>query len=394
MKVLRVVTLGSATGKYGGPFDTSISQARILSEYPEVYVTVLAGHLRGDKPAVETGAVDFISREVHSWVGRVGFAGLFSWSLLKQLFRQIRRTDVVHISFSRELVPLLAAIIGIVLRKPLVLQPHGMLTARTSRLHRLADHVIRTVYRRANCVIALTGVEKNDLVTWASRSEKPPIEVLGNPLPFAPTAGFNAEAGLRPVDKKAVFIARLHRRKRVADFVEACRFAESRNWSDEYEVVGPDQGDAAQVISASRSLSNLTYRGAVPSNEIDGILRAASVFVLTSENEPWGNVLVAALKFGLPVVVTESAALADEIRDNQLGIVVPDRSPEAVAIAVHAILTEVWRTPEGGLAAEEYAAERFDQDAIKATLFDLYRRVNQRMDVGQTDTVARRHAAG
>lgn len=385
MKILRVVTLASATGKYGGPFDTSVSQARLVATEYGMHATVFAGHVRGDLPALDSEPFAFVSPSVNSWVPRAGFAGVFSWSLLKELLRQTRNADVVHISFAREAVPLCAAIVAALYRRSIVLQPHGMLTARTSRMHRLLDLLVLKLYRRASLVIALTDVEKDELEAWAGTAQQPTIRILGNPLPFAANRvseePLDADVGS---SQHAVFIARLHSRKRVGDFIEARRIAECRGWQDEYEVIGPDQGEGSLVIAASKNTSRLSYRGAVAPREIDSILRTAGVFVLTSENEPWGNVLVAALERGLPVVVTESAALAREIGKNYLGLVVPDRSPEAVASAVHAILSGSWRSPAESAHAEFFAAKRFDQETLRAALTQIYREAHENLHSAQT----------
>jgi glycosyltransferase involved in cell wall biosynthesis len=165
----------------------------------------------------------------------------------------------------------------------------------------------------------------------------------------------------------------LEPRKRVSDFVEARRIAHARGWDEVYEVVGPDQGDGDAVTAAVASTPGLLYRGAVQASEIDAILSTAGVFVLTSSNEPWGNVLVAALARNIPVVVTRSAALAEEIEQSRLGLVVPDKSPAAVAEAVHQILTTQWRTSQDESAAKAFAAKRFDQTTIRETLADVYR---------------------
>ena len=312
--------------------------------------------------------MDVVVLAVRRLTGESGFTTCISWRMFLELIRQVRRADIVHVSYAREIIPLLAAGVAIGLRKPLVIQPHGMLTARTSRLHQLVDIVARPVFRKASRIIALTSVEKDQLQTWSGLDDTGPFDVIGNPLPYEPKEGTMAETST----SKAVFIARLEPRKRVIDFVQARQVAHANGWTELYEVFGPDQGDGEMVRQAASHTSGLVYRGAVPATQIDGILDNAGVFVLTSSNEPWGNVLVAALVKALPVVVARSAALAEEIDQNHLGIVVPDGKPEAVAQAVHLILTERWRTPEQEEVALKFAKQRFDQVGIQKLLLDTY----------------------
>lgn len=366
--MLRVVTLASATGKYGGPFDTAVSQSRLTSGELGTRTTFLAGHLRNDAPVLDSTALDVVVRPVRKIAGVAGFATCISWRICLELVRQVRRADLVHVSYARELIPLLAAGLAIGFRKPLVVQPHGMLTARTSRLHQIVDFIARPIFRKASRIIALTAVEKAQLLDWSGLDDAGPFDVIGNPLPYEPQNG-----PVSSTTPKALFIARLEPRKRVCDFLEARRRAHAYGWDELYEVVGPDQGDGEAVRLAVSSTPGLIYRGAVPATQIDGILDTAGVFVLTSTNEPWGNVLVAALVKGLPVIVARSAALAEEIDQNHLGVVVPDGDPEAVAQAVHLILTGRWRTPEEEEIASNFAKQRFDQAGIRKLLLTAYR---------------------
>lgn len=362
-----MVTLASATGKYGGPFDTAVSQARLTAHVDGVQVSLLAGHLAHDAPEMDGIGFNFITPKVSRIIAGSGFVSCFSWKMLAAIFLQVRESDVVHVSFSRELVPLTSSIIAIALRKSLVLQPHGMITARTSRIHRVVDLVARPIFAKATRVIALTELERSQLDCWASTSRVNRVDVIGNPLPYVPSSVAD-----NPVPDRAVFIARLEPRKRVLDFVEARRVAYANGWPEAYEIIGPDQGDGHAVMSAVSSTPGLYYRGAVPSSAIESVLATAGVFVLTSENEPWGNVLVAALATNVPVVVTRSAALAEEIKQNNLGLVVPDGDPSAVAGAVHRVLGGQWRTTEQAETAKAFAKERFNQEAIRQKLLATY----------------------
>ncbi|WP_168223581.1 glycosyltransferase family 4 protein [Pseudarthrobacter sp. NIBRBAC000502772] len=361
--------MASATGRYGGPFDTAVSQSRLTAGEAGIRTTLLAGCLPNDAPNIRADAFNISMPGVRMLVPRVGFTSCISWAMCRELVRQVRLADLVHVSYARELIPLLASILAIGLRKPLVIQPHGMLTARTSRLHKIVDLVARPVFRKATRTIALTVVERAHLQDWSGVRDLEQFSVIGNPLPFEPK---HDSAGRADPMRRAMFIARLEPRKRVSDFLEAKRLANSWGWDELYEVVGPDQGDGEAVALAAAEVPGVIYRGAVPAAEVDSILDTAGVFVLTSKNEPWGNVLVAALLKGIPVVVTESAALAKEIGQNHLGIVVQDSKPEEVARAVHSILFEEWRSPEQKSAARHFAAQRFNQASIRDQLVSTY----------------------
>lgn len=358
-RILRVVTLASRTGKYGGPFDTATRQARIVDDmgFP---TTLLAGVLDNDQPtrSSESGLVELIFPKVQRWLPGSGFVGLMSISLIQCMRREIKKADLVHVSASRELIPCLAMAICIILRKPFVAQPHGMLTSRTSLGHQIVDVIVRHLVGRSRGIIALTQVEAEAIATWSRGNSE--VTVLGNPVPD----GVSARSVPKAPVSEALFVARLHPRKRVIVFADAARIAYERGWNDRYAIVGPDGGDLPLLENALRENPNLRYEGAISAASVTDRVQSTGVFVLPSENEPWGNVLAVAIASGVPAVVSQSAALAGAIADYNAGAVIPDADPAALAEAVHVLLTngdEYARANSGALKMADEKLSRGQQ---------------------------------
>lgn len=375
MKVVRIVAVASRSGRYGGPYDTAVSQARLIGEESNYPVRLLAGHLRDDKPDMAGfgHTIRPVLVPVKNWIPLAGFPGLFSFNFLAAAIREVRNADVVHVSFARELIPVVGSIIAKILRKTLVVQPHGMLTTPKPGLkQKIFDIMVKPLYRRAHGGIALTETEAEDLQQWVGPKGSPgEMHILGNPLPFQVEGARPSSITTPPI---ILFAGRLHPRKRVSVFVEAAAVSSREGWAERYVIHGPDHGDGPYVQERSAQLGNLSYEGAISSHALSKVLASAHAFVLTSRNEPWGNVLVAALFAGVPVVVTRSAALANEIERNHMGLVVPDDDPAAVARSVHAIVEGKWRSEEQREAAAAYSSKRFSQSAISASLLDIYKR--------------------
>lgn len=364
--VLRVVTLASATGRYGGPYDTARRQA-ILADEAGCEVTLCAGFIGGDRPQYlpNSGPNEGLFR-VGQLVPGIGFSGLFSITAARAIVREVRRSDVVHVSYARELVPMYTAIISRIFRKRLVLQPHGMLTSRTSRANTLLDLIVVPIMRQADLVVALTKQEMTDLMAL---SGLPAIKfkILGNPIPLEVR---HPDAPRTASSTSVLFIARLHPRKRVGDFLKAAAIADVEGLTGRYVVIGPDEGELDLVKQTN--LKNFIYLGAVPGSEVTSHVDDCGVFALVSKNEPWGNVLVTALALGRPVVVTSSSALASEIRRYDAGIVVDDSDPQQIAEAVHSLLVDesLYRLKSSN--ALRLSAETLGRDIQVRGLCELY----------------------
>ena len=328
--VVNYVLLASSSGKYGGPFDTSVGQCTLVEDRGAVLV---AGEFKNDEP--KSISVPHRLHYVRHLARQKTFIDVTSWHQVVELW-MAASAKVMHISFARSVGPLLALALGRVRGSKLVLQPHGMLTSRITFMHQLLDFlVIKPLIPRSAKVVALTTQEANELIDWLPRLE-PQIRVIGNPT-LNPRKTRRAEG----TSNSALFVARLHSRKRVMIFADASKAALENNWPERYAVLGPDEGDLQELLRRTSRQPNFSYLGATDTAGVIDALENCGVFVLTSVREPWGNVLVTAIALGKPVVVTASSALAAVVAESKCGIVVPDEDPIAVALAVHEILEPI-----------------------------------------------------
>ena len=77
------------------------------------------------------------------------------------------------------------------------------------------------------------------------------------------------------------------------------------------------------------------FLGAVPHTELPRVLRAADVFLLTTEPpESFGIVLAEAMACGLPAIATDYPGVRAVLDDGETGLIVPRGDPVAVAEAI------------------------------------------------------------
>lgn len=325
--IVRYVLLGSSKGLYGGPFDTTIAQHKLVPFYFEHVVT---GYFAGDMPKIRSGSVYF--HRVRHIFGRKDFIDVSSISQIMSLWR-VAGAGLVHISFARGLGPMILLVFCRLRQSKVVLQTHGMITSRRSRLHSVLDVLLTRRLIPSDClVIALTKVEEQALRFWYPKLADR-IRVIGNPVLTSELDKFHCGKSL-----SAIFIGRLHQRKDVISFAEASKLAEHSGWPERYMVLGPDEGDLEALLTLTSDSRNFEYLGSTNQEGVLEKLRTCGVFVLTSRDEPWGNVLATAIFLGKPVVLTSSSALAQLVDSYEAGIVVDDGDAEGIANAVHKIL--------------------------------------------------------
>lgn len=103
--------------------------------------------------------------------------------------------------------------------------------------------------------------------------------------------------------------------------------------------------------------------GRVPREELDHYFRTCSCFCMPSRLEPFGLVYVEAMKHGRPVVATTVGDIPDIVAHGHTGLLVPPGDVDALAEALHDVLSAPVRAREMGLAGMDQA-RKFSWDFI------------------------------
>ena len=367
MNVLHVVTLVTPDGAYGGPVRVAFNQAReIRSQGHSVTIT---GACRGYREPPQ----DLDGTSVHLFKARqvipfTGFAGIASLSTILWIFKHRKDIDVMHVHLGRDMVSMPAALLGLLLRKRLIVQTHGMIVK--------SDHVIapvldtfftRPILRRADAVLYLTSSERDALLEVESDIHAQP---LPNGVPV-PSASANPDG-----DKVDVlFLARLHERKRPTFFVETGAKILADGIDARFSLVGPDEGEGAKVREAIDRAGdhgeNLNWEGPLPPEETAERMARASIYVLPSVDEPFSMSVLEAMAIGLPVVITHSCGLAETVRASGCGIVV-DHTQESLTGAVRRLIEDPALRRQMGDAGNRAALDNFSMDLIGRNLISIY----------------------
>jgi glycosyltransferase involved in cell wall biosynthesis len=125
------------------------------------------------------------------------------------------------------------------------------------------------------------------------------------------------------VDQPAVlYAAKFTKRKRPGDVLKAARQLKCES-KRPFTVVMAGSGELEpelRTFCADYGLDNVVFTGFVNQSELPALYGAADVFVLPSENEPWGLAVNEAMCAGLPVVVSrEVGCVPDLVRDGVNG---------------------------------------------------------------------------
>lgn len=118
------------------------------------------------------------------------------------------------------------------------------------------------------------------------------------------------------VDRPVIlYAAKFTNRKRPGDLLQAVRHLRSQT-DREFTVVMAGSGELENGLRAfcsEHGLSNVVFIGFVNQSQLPALYAASDVFVLPSEQEPWGLAVNEAMCAGLPIVVSREVGCARDL---------------------------------------------------------------------------------
>ena len=232
-------------------------------------------------------------------------------------------------------------------RGRIVVSEHGILSAQYAdwgRAHRLGLRSSMGIgYRMADLRVGVSGGVVQDM---AALSGMPPtsFEVIHNPVPTRPMPSAQAmqqAEALWATPRGGARIVHVGSLKPVKNHPLLLRaFAQIPDPQVRLMLVGTGQGEAGlRALAADLGIAGrVIFSGFHP--DPTPFYWTADLFVLSSDYEGFGNVIVEALACGTPVVSTDCPSGPAEILEHgKYGSLVPVGDPDALAKAMEAALT-------------------------------------------------------
>jgi glycosyltransferase involved in cell wall biosynthesis len=122
------------------------------------------------------------------------------------------------------------------------------------------------------------------------------------------------------------------------------------------------------------------FHGFIPDDKLMEYYNRCTVFVMpstSSAQEGFGMVLLEALACGTPVITTDIAGVARDIKENKAGIIVPVKDARALAVAILDILKDKKKTGEMGQRGRKLVEAKYGWGRVGNEVIKLYNRVKR-----------------
>jgi glycosyltransferase involved in cell wall biosynthesis len=304
-----------------------------------------------------------------SWGARFGLVGLLGAELGAALGEMRRkRADLVHAHwwFPNGVAGVAAARWR---RIPLVTTLHGS-DVRLGRTIAPARPAMRQVLRRSATVTAVSSWLANEAHAIVGGA-MPTVA----PMPVA-TELFTPDPATARGDD-LLFVGRLTRQKGVDLLLRALATLPA-NVSLDAIGDGEERGSLESLASSLGVSGRVRWHGAKPAAEIVSFYRRAAALVIPSAEEGLGLVAVEAQLCATPVVAFASGGVVDVVRDGETGVLVKERTADALAGAVSALLASPARGASLALRGAHLARESFAPEHVARRYAEIYREAIER----------------
>lgn len=181
------------------------------------------------------------------------------------------------------------------------------------------------------------------------------------------------EMGWREDDTVFGMVANFRPCKRHCDFVQAAAILLRRYTGLRFVMVGADGGTRAEIEKNVRELRIQDSVFVIDSQpDPEKILAAIDVYVCTSETEGFSNVILEALACSKPVIATQVGGNPEIVRNGENGLLIPVRSPVAVAAAAGYLLEQPDIRISMGVRGRGIIESRFSLQSMVSEHEQLY----------------------
>jgi glycosyltransferase involved in cell wall biosynthesis len=330
---------------------------------------------RGDAPASWTGQDTSLPRIVE--IGGEGIANGPIASVHRPVMRrEVEACDLLHVhgvwNFSNVQMARLARRAG----KPYVISLRGMLDDWSMEQKWLKKRVFHAlIYKRllekAAAVHCTAQAELDQSRKWFPRGRGVVIANLLDLNPFrsppGPEKAREAFPALRQGRPNILFLSRLHYKKGVEVLIQAVRILRDTGFDCTLLLAGA--GDPAyaermrELVGELHLDDRVHFLGHVGGELKISLYQAADLFALPTSQENFGFVFPEALASGTPIITTKGVDIWGELASGGACSIV-DRTPEAFASEIRAILSDRDRFARMRAATKPFVFAEYDENRL------------------------------
>lgn len=288
----------------------------------------------------QKGAVDecvFLNSKIRMkelpYGGKIGY--ILNALSLNKIFKEYK-PDVVHVHYAAG-YGLLSRLAGV---HPSVISCYGSDIFEFPNQNKLKFFILRNILSNADGLQSTSRGMENE-IRKVIGSKNTEIDII----PF----GINVEL-FRPKESRSInsrpvvgFMKSLFPIYNVPLLIRAFKVVLNKTTLNPVLRIygnGPEKANLQLLVKELGLDDSVFFMGRVPNEEVPNALNEMDVLVNCSEMESFGVNILEAMACGLPVIVTDCVGPKEIVEDGKNGIIVSNRTPEALADAIIRLLSD------------------------------------------------------
>jgi glycosyltransferase involved in cell wall biosynthesis len=284
------------------------------------------------------------------------------------------RPDVIHAHEYSAGLP--AALLGNLCRIPVVISEHYSGFPRGT-VPRSDMFIAKFSFEHANIVCPVSQALRRSIERCGIQAR---FSVVPNVVDMSTFHPEGARSTTKPGNgtRHMLIVARLDTGKGVPYLLES--LAKLREKRDDFllDIVG-DGAKRQEYVTLARRLrlgDIVRFHGLKTKGEVADWMRRSNFFVLPSEWENLGCVLIEAMASGLPIIATRVGGI-DEVVDEKVGLLVPPKDVQALVEAIDRMLDQHYSYSSAEISS--YAQRRWSYQVVGEHTTNLYRMLIREM---------------
>jgi glycosyltransferase involved in cell wall biosynthesis len=307
----------------------------------------------------------------------------FSGALTTWLWRSLQQYDLLHVHAIFSYPSTAAMVIARCKNVPYLIRPLGQLCEWSLHQSQLKKQIYLTLVERSNlrqsCGLHCTSVAEQQEVDRLQLQVPTFLLPHGVSLPaVVPDARLHLrqQLNLPPDEPLILFLSRLHAKKGLDYLIPALSQIQAHRFTLVLAGSGSPEYEAeVDRLLEQHGLKDRTHRSGFVTGAVKNLLlQGADLFVLPSHSENFGVAVLEAMAAGLPVVVTPGVALADLVKQLQVGYVT-ELEIDAIAQTIAHCLSNQPTIQQMGKQARQWVAQQYTWEQNAAHLIKTYQSI-------------------
>jgi len=297
--------------------------------------------------------------------------------MILEYIRRKDEFDIVHYHDFFAMHQMVMAVCSIILQKPYVISPHGILSPVRLRQRSLIKSVLlktvgKFILDKSKAIIATSDSEKNDLkkitfrkvVTIENGYERPDV---------LPKMTAKLRKYHNPDFFTLLYIGRIHKLKGLDTLLKA--LAKLKGERCQLLIVGPDDGykQYLEEVRDKNKIKNIHFLGAIlDEGEKAYLYNISDMFVYPSKSEGFSISILEALAAGLPVIIS-TACNFDKVKDYGAGSIFRAGDSEELLKILKYYIKKPKMTHGMSRRARKLVEENYSINRMKDDVVSVYR---------------------